>query len=132
MERGNVASRRSVQPTSLRYRTDILRSRGPSGRNATQEIDMKARIIALIVASAFSAAVSAQDNVIEALSQETGLSARDVKMVLGARSGFAEYQASYDQTKKRFVRALGKPRYEEIGRASCREGAWSMGRGETG
>ena len=75
---------------------------------------MKARIIALIVASAFSAAAMAQDNVIEALSQETGLSTRDVKMVVGARTGFAEYQASYDQTKKRFVRALGKPRYKEL------------------
>ena len=75
---------------------------------------MKARIIALIVASAFSATAVAQDNVIDALSQETGLSTRDVKMVLGARTGFAEYQASYDQTRKRFVRALGKPRYEDL------------------
>lgn len=75
---------------------------------------MKARIIALVVASAFSAAAAAQDNVLEALSQETGLSTRDVKLVLGARSGHAEYLASYDQTKKRFVRALGKPRYIEL------------------
>ena len=75
---------------------------------------MKARIIALIVASAFSAGVAAQDDVIGALSQETGLSTRDVKMVLGARSGYAEYLASYDQTQKRFVRALGKERYREL------------------
>ena len=75
---------------------------------------MKARIIALVVASAFSAVASAQDKVIEALSQETGLAPRDVKMVLGARSGYAEYLASYDQTKRRFVRALGQPRYREL------------------
>lgn len=75
---------------------------------------MKARIIALIVASAFSAGASAQDDVIGALSRETGLSVRDVKMVLGARSGYAEYLAPYDQTHKRFVRALGKPRYLEL------------------
>lgn len=75
---------------------------------------MKIRIIAFIVVSAFSAGVAAQDNVIDALSQETGLSARDVKMVLGARSGYAEYLASYDQTQKRFVRALGKPRYRQL------------------
>ena len=75
---------------------------------------MKARIIALIAASAFSAGAAAQDGVIGALSRETGLSTRDVKMVLGARSGFAEYLASYDQTRKRFVRALGKERYLEL------------------
>jgi hypothetical protein len=75
---------------------------------------MKARIIALVVASVFSAGAAAQENVLEALSQETGLSTRDVKMVLGARTGYAEYQASYDQTQKRFVRALGKQRYREL------------------
>ena len=75
---------------------------------------MKARIIALVVASAFAAPALAQDNVLEALSQETGLSVRDVKMVLGARTGHAEYLASYDQTQRRFVRALGKPRYREL------------------
>jgi hypothetical protein len=81
---------------------------------ATQEIDMKARIIAWVVASALSATVAAQDSVIDSLSRETGLSTRDVKMVLGARTGHAEYLASYDQTQKRFVRALGKPRYLEL------------------
>lgn len=75
---------------------------------------MKARILALLAASAFSAGAAARDDVIGALSRETGLSTRDVKMVLGARSGYAEYLASYDQTQRRFVRALGKARYREL------------------
>ena len=77
---------------------------------------MKARrmILALVVAATFSGGAVAQDDVIGALSRETGLSVRDVKMVLGARSGYAEYLASYDQTQKRFVRALGKERYREL------------------
>jgi hypothetical protein len=75
---------------------------------------MKVRIIAFLAASAFSAGAVAQDDVLGALSRETGLSVRDVKMVLGARSGYAEYLASYDQTRKRFVRAIGKPRYLEL------------------
>ena len=75
---------------------------------------MKARFVAFVVAALVSTGAAAQDDVIGALSRETGLSTRDVKMVLGARSGYAEYLASYDQTQKRFVRALGKERYREL------------------
>jgi hypothetical protein len=75
---------------------------------------MKARIIALLIAAAFSANVAAEDDVLGALVTESGMSLRDVKMVLGARSGHAEYLASYDQTQRRFVRAIGKARYRDL------------------
>lgn len=75
---------------------------------------MKARILALLAAAVFSTGARAGDDILGALSRETGLNTRDVKMVLGARSGYAEYLASYDQTRKRFIRALGKPRYLEL------------------
>lgn len=75
---------------------------------------LKFRSIALVIATAFSANASARDAVLDALVVETGLSLRDVKMVVGARSGHAEYLASYDQTQRRFVRAIGKSRYREL------------------
>ena len=75
---------------------------------------MKARFFALFVAATLSTGVSAGDDVVGALARETGLSVRDVKMVLGARSGYAEYLASYDQTHKRFVKAIGKARYRDL------------------
>jgi hypothetical protein len=81
---------------------------------ATQEIDMKARFIALVVAAAFCTPVLAEENVVAALAIETGMSTRDVRMVLGARSGHAEYLASYDQTTRRFVRAIGSARYRDL------------------
>lgn len=74
---------------------------------------MKARILAFFAAAAFSSSLAARDD-IGALARETGLSTRDVKMVLGARTGYAEYLASYDQTRKRFVRAVGKARYRDL------------------
>lgn len=75
---------------------------------------MKARYFVLALAAAFSANAVAGEDIIGALSQETGLSARQVKMVVGPRSGHAAYLASYDQVQRQFVRTVGWERYEAL------------------
>jgi hypothetical protein len=75
---------------------------------------MKARHIVFAMATAFSANALAGEDIIGALSQETGLSVRQVKMVVGPRSGHAAYLASYDQVQRRFVASVGHERYQEL------------------
>jgi hypothetical protein len=75
---------------------------------------MKARYFVLALAAAFSANAVAGEDIIGALSEETGLTERQVKMVVGARSGHAAYLASYDQVQRRFVRSVGQDRYEAL------------------
>ena len=75
---------------------------------------MKAVLMFLSIMFCCSATAAEPTSVLQALAAESGLSVRDVKMVVGARTGHAEYLASYDQTKRRFVRALGKSRYQAL------------------
>jgi hypothetical protein len=75
---------------------------------------MKARYFVLAMAAAFSANAFASEDIIGALSQETGLTERQVKMVVGPRSGHAAYLASYDQVQRRFVATVGQERYREL------------------
>lgn len=48
------------------------------------------------------------------LADATGLSERQVQMVIGAHTAYPEYLTQYDWAKRKFVRALGKERYEEL------------------
>jgi hypothetical protein len=75
---------------------------------------MKARYFVLAMATAFSANAVAGEDIIGALSEETGLTVRQVKMVVGPRSGHAAYLASYDQVQRRFVATVGQDRYDEL------------------
>src|SRR5688500_16720818 len=75
---------------------------------------MKARYFVLAMATAFSANAIAGEDILGVLSEETGLSVRQVKMVVGARSGHAAYLASYDQVQRRFVATVGQERYREL------------------
>ena len=75
---------------------------------------MKARYFALALAVVFSANATAGEDIVGALADETGLSKRQVKMVVGARSGHAAYLASYDQVQRKFVSAIGRERYTEL------------------
>lgn len=75
---------------------------------------MKARYFALALTLAFSANATAGEAVIAALADETGLTTRQVKMVVGPRSSHAAYLASYDQVQRQFVKAIGRARYTEL------------------
>ena len=50
----------------------------------------------------------------EQLAIETGLSVRQVRMMLGPRSPYAEYRMSYARTQERFREALGEERYQDL------------------
>jgi hypothetical protein len=48
------------------------------------------------------------------LARETGLSERQVRMVIGPRSGYAEYRLNFDRKQKEFREALGDDRYQDL------------------
>ncbi len=48
------------------------------------------------------------------LAKETGLEQRQVRMVLGAHSGHAEYRVSFNRTQQQFRSALGEERYQDL------------------
>ena len=48
------------------------------------------------------------------LAAATGLSERQVQMVVGGRTAYAEYRTSYNRVEKRFVKALGEQRYRDL------------------
>ena len=54
-----------------------------------------------------SAGLQAQELDIEALAGQSGLSERQVRMVLGAPVAFAEYRSSYRDSRDRLRRAVG-------------------------
>lgn len=47
---------------------------------------------------------------LEALAAETGLTERELRMALGARSAFAEYRTSHDRVLRKIQRALEERR----------------------
>ena len=62
-----------------------------------------------LVAAAGSPAASIRD-----VAAATGLTERQVQMVIGAHTAYAEYRTSYDWARRRFVQALGQERYEQL------------------
>lgn len=75
---------------------------------------MKIRLACLAVAlMAVSAPSMASDNT-QQLAQETGLTVRQVQMVLGNRTPFAEYRTSYQASVRKMQAAIGRARYEQM------------------
>lgn len=60
--------------------------------------------------------VSAQPEYVTArqLAVETGLSERQVRMVLGPHSGTAEYRLHFDRVQERFRDSVGEDRYQDL------------------
>ena len=71
---------------------------------------MKTRTALLALALAIAAPAFAGENVVEQLSNETGISERKIQMLIGNRTPFAEYTYTYDRYMVKFQRALGKER----------------------
>jgi hypothetical protein len=75
---------------------------------------MKLRLACLAVAlMAVSAPSMAGDNT-KQLARETGLTERQVQMVLGNRTPFAEYRTSYQPSLEKMQAAIGKERYNQM------------------
>ncbi|QNP41566.1 hypothetical protein [Lysobacter solisilvae (ex Woo and Kim 2020)] len=76
----------------------------------------KFSIVVLSLTLAPGVALAGQGAVLEVkdLAEATGLSSRQVQMVLGARTAFAEYRVCYDRVAARFERSLGSQRYQDL------------------
>ena len=48
------------------------------------------------------------------LAHETGLSERNVRMVVGARTPYAEYRTSFNRVQRQFKHALGQKRFDDL------------------
>lgn len=92
---------------------------------------MKTNLLALTLLAAISVPAAAQDPTVDLapipiaapapeqvtvrqLADETGLSENRVRMVVGPRSGYAEYRITFDRTQRQFRNALGEERYNDL------------------
>lgn len=71
---------------------------------------MKTRTALLALALAIAAPAFAAESQVEQLSQETGLSERSIRMLVGNRTPYAEYRYAYNRSLDKFTQALGKER----------------------
>ena len=55
-----------------------------------------------------------QEITVKELADYTGLSERNVAMVVGARTPYAEYRTSFNRVERQFKRALGEDRYNDL------------------
>lgn len=79
--------------------------------------------IALLTAVLATTSLAHAGETVSALALETGLSERSIRMLVGARTPYAEYRSSYARVDRRFKEAVGEVRYQlltgrEAGRAS--------------
>ena len=51
---------------------------------------------------------------VQQLADETGLSPRHVRMVLGSRTDHADYRIVFDRKQRQFRQALGEDRYQDL------------------
>ena len=75
---------------------------------------MNARTALLAVALTATAPAFAGDNSVAELAEYTGLSERQVQMIIGNRTPFAEYTRSYNRSLAQFKRALGDERVDQL------------------
>lgn len=68
---------------------------------------MKSRIALIVLAMAVATPTFAADRDIRILAEHTGLTVRQVQMLVGNRTPFAEYRRSYDRSLATFQRELG-------------------------
>jgi hypothetical protein len=68
--------------------------------------------IALCVAGVATAGTSRVD--VDAIAQESGLTVRQVRMVLGTPSSFAEYRTSYRESERKLLRLYGRERLQDL------------------
>src|SRR5689334_22676632 len=93
--------------------------RGPDRHAAMEfpnpsEAGMKTRYFAFLFAVLATPSFAAGHITLQDLADEAGMTTRQVGMVLGARSAYPEYLASYSFAKSKFVRAVGAQRYQEL------------------
>lgn len=74
---------------------------------------MYARIALLAAVLAVTPLAHADESVAN-LARETGLTERNVRMLLGARTPYPEYRIVYSRVDRQFKEAIGDVRYERL------------------
>ena len=92
---------------------------------------MKTNLLALTLLAAIAAPAAAQDTTVtlapvpiaapaleqvtvKQLADETGLSENRVRMVVGPRTGYADYRTTFNRSQRQFKNALGEERYNDL------------------
>ncbi|HJS36094.1 MAG TPA: hypothetical protein VJ766_11440 [Pseudoxanthomonas sp.] len=76
---------------------------------------MNARTASLMAAVLTVAPLAAYaDDSVALLARETGLTERNVRMVLGARTPYAEYRVMFDRVQRQFKSAVGEHNYDRL------------------
>ena len=70
-------------------------------------------LLALLAASPALAGASTSSHLAD-LAAQTGLSERQVQMVVGAHTAYAAYLTQYDWARQRMIRTLGPDRYMDM------------------
>ncbi len=76
-----------------------------------RKLTMCLLLIATSPGAAFAVAPVAK---LSDLATVTGLTERQVQMVVGAHTAYPEYLTSYDWARRKFVHALGEQRYNDL------------------
>lgn len=71
-------------------------------------------IVLAMAAAAPAYAAENSGNIVKALANETGLTVRQVQMIVGNRTPFSEYRTSYSRSLAQFKRVLGKEFAEQL------------------
>jgi len=74
---------------------------------------MKTRTALIVLAMAAATPAYAAD-MVEVLAEETGLSERQVQMIVGNRTPFIEHRYNYVRSLKQFKRALGEELAQQL------------------
>jgi hypothetical protein len=109
----------SYQELAIRVAgTAPVTAQSPPETEAVMKAQMLAfSVLAMASGSAFAAGYTTPDQI----AAETGLTARQVAMVLGPSTAYPEYLTSYDWVSTRLYKALGEQRYEELRAAAARD-----------
>lgn len=76
---------------------------------------MGKRIITGLAALLLAGVASAGERIdVQALADQSGLTTRQVRMVLGAHVAFAEYRTSYQPAKYKLRQALGSEEFDAL------------------
>jgi hypothetical protein len=68
----------------------------------------------MLAAALFAPSAFAQKTVtVDEIAAETGLTHRQVAMVLGAPTAYAEYRTNFRRARDQFLRTVGQERYAE-------------------
>lgn len=75
---------------------------------------MYARIALFAAVLAATPLAHAADESVAQLASQTGLTERNVRMVLGARTQYAEYRIVFNRVDRQFRESVGDVRYEQL------------------